>query len=69
MTNTSNRTGLGIGLTIGAMALFAVADSLIKLTAGQLSPAHTTLLLMGGGGVVFVALALLRGERINPAEA
>jgi len=69
MTNTSNRNGLGIGLTIGAMALFAVADSLIKLTAGQLSPAHTTLLLMGGGGVVFVALAVLRGERINPAEA
>jgi drug/metabolite transporter (DMT)-like permease len=48
----------GIILMIFAMAFFAAADTLIKLSAGFLAPAHTALLLIGGGLVIFWSAAL-----------
>ncbi len=41
-----------------AMAFFAAADTLIKLSVGFLSPAHTALILIGGGLVIFGVAAL-----------
>ncbi|MEO1549800.1 MAG: DMT family transporter [Pseudomonadota bacterium] len=69
MSHSQNRPTLGIALTVLAMAFFAVADSLIKVSVSVMAPAHTTLLLMGGGGVVFTCLALVRRERLWSAQA
>lgn len=64
-----NNTLKGIVLMTGGMACFAVADSFIKLTAGTMSPAHTTFLLMGGGLIVFTAIALLEGQKLWNKDA
>jgi drug/metabolite transporter (DMT)-like permease len=45
-----------------AMALFATADMVIKLAAGLMSSAHTMFFLLGGGGIIFAALAKAQGE-------
>ncbi len=54
---------------IGGMAMFAIADSFIKLAAGTMSPAHTTFLLMGGGLIVFTVIALLEGQKLWNRDA
>ena len=54
---------------IGGMAMFAIADSFIKLAAGTMSPAHTTFLLMGGGLIVFTVIALLEGQKLWNKDA
>lgn len=45
---------------IGAMACFAVADALVKVTSSTLSAPHTSLLLFGGGLFVFMAIAVVQ---------
>ena len=60
MTQRTDSSARGIWLMIGAMACFAVADALIKVTAARLSPPHTSLLLMGGGLLVFAAIAVIQ---------
>jgi drug/metabolite transporter (DMT)-like permease len=52
----------GIALMIISMAFFAGTDVFVKLASGTMSPAHTTLFLMGGGGVIFAVLAKSQGE-------
>ena len=69
MTATSNQNLRGIWLMIAAMFVFAVADTLIKFAAGLLTPAQTTLLLTGGGLVVFAVMALAQGARLRAREA
>lgn len=54
----------GIWLMVCSMGMFAVADMFVKLASATLSPAHTTLLLMGGGLIVFAGLALAQGVRL-----
>ncbi len=59
----------GIALMVLSMAGFAVADVFIKLASGTMSPAHTTFLLMGGGGIVFAAIAKSQGEALLDRKA
>ncbi|WP_298361774.1 DMT family transporter [uncultured Litoreibacter sp.] len=59
----------GIYLMVASMGGFAIADTLIKLASGTMSPAHTTLMLMGGGLLVFAALAKWQGEALLSWEA
>ena len=59
----------GILLMVGAMAVFALADVFIKLASVTMSPAHTTLLLLGGGGLVFAAIARVEGHSLRNPHA
>ena len=59
--HTKNNTK-GIVLMVAGMAMFAITDLFIKLSADTMSPAHATFFLMGGGLVVFYVLAKIRGE-------
>ena len=59
----------GVLLMLGAMAFFAATDVFIKLNAGTISPAHTTLLLMGGGCIVFGLMALIEGHSLRDRRA
>lgn len=59
----------GIWLMIAAMAAFAVTDTLIKVAASTLSSAQTTLLLTGGGLVLFAAIALVQRAALRPRDA
>lgn len=69
MIAKSNQNLRGIWLMIAAMGAFAVADTLIKFAATSLSAAQTTVLLTGGGLVVFAAIAGAQRVRLRPREA
>lgn len=69
MTAKSNQNLRGIWLMIAAMGAFAVTDTMIKFAASALSSAQTTLLLTGGGLVLFLAIALVQGAPLRPREA
>lgn len=64
MSAVEQNSSRGILLMVLAMAAFAIADMFIKFTAGTLSSAHTTLLLIGGSLVVFIALAKMQGQQL-----
>ncbi|WP_198338220.1 DMT family transporter [Labrenzia sp. VG12] len=51
----------GILLMVLAMGCFAVADTLIKLAAGSVSPPQIMFLLLAGGLVMFSIMAKLQG--------
>ena len=50
----------GIILMILSMAMFAIADTLIKVAADSLSSAHTAFFLIGGGVLCFWLIAIVR---------
>lgn len=62
MSGGTDKSIQGIILMVAAMGAFAVADTVIKLASTAMSPAHTTLLLIGGGAVIFAILAVLQGQ-------
>lgn len=64
MTPKPDNTPRGIWLMVASMASFAVADMFIKMASSTMSAAHTTLLLMGGGLLVFALLAKLQGAAL-----
>lgn len=54
----------GILLMVLAMGAFAVADTLIKLAAGSVSPPQIMFLLLAGGVVMFSVMAKTQGARL-----
>ena len=52
-----------------SMAAFALADTLVKLSAATLSPAQVLFYLNGGGLVLFAALAVARNESLVHSRA
>lgn len=69
MTPTAQNPLRGIYFMVASMGGFAIADVLIKLASGTMSAAHTTLMLMGGGLLVFGALAKWQGEALMSRQA
>ncbi len=66
---TKEKNALGIILMIISMGAFAVADTLVKLSAVFLSPAQVMFFLMGGGLVLFGLLAVYQGENLLDRRA
>ncbi len=64
MSPDTHNNSRGIWLMVLSMAAFAIADTFVKLATGQMAQAHTTVLLMGGGLVIFFILAKLRRETL-----
>lgn len=64
MPSETNTTFRGIWLMIASMGAFAVADTLIKLASGTITPAQTAVLLTGGGLIVFAVLAKAEGATL-----
>ena len=54
----------GIILMVLAMGAFAIADTLIKLAAGRVSPAQVMFLLMAGGLIMFTIMAIAQRARL-----
>lgn len=48
-----------------AMAAFAIADALVKMSAAFLTPAQVVFLLIAGGLVLFTLLAIVLGEPLR----
>lgn len=59
----------GISLIVMSMGAFAIADVFIKMSAGAMSPAHTTFYLMGGGLIVFSLLAKVQRHTLLDKRA
>lgn len=64
LTTKNNQNLPGILLMIASMAAFAVADALVKHTSNTMAPSQILLLLMAGGLLVFVALAVFQREKL-----
>lgn len=64
MSPDTNNNTRGIWLMILSMGAFAIADTIIKFATGSMAVAHTILLLMGGGFVIFLSLALINRETL-----
>jgi len=54
----------GILLMIASMAMFSMADSLVKVSTKTLSSAQVMFFLLAGGLVLFALMAMLKGENI-----
>jgi len=59
----------GIALMIASMAMFAIADSLVKVSTRTLSPAQVLFFLLGGALVLFASMAVLKGESLFDRRA
>lgn len=66
---TTDRNVHGIGLMILSMCAFAVADTLVKVSTATLSPAQISFLLLGGGMILFAAMAKIQGEKLTDRRA
>jgi drug/metabolite transporter (DMT)-like permease len=64
MPPSANNPLRGIWLMTLSMGAFAVADTLIKLASGTISPAQTAFFLTGGGLIVFGAMAIIEGATL-----
>ncbi|MEP5760453.1 MAG: DMT family transporter [Litoreibacter sp.] len=64
MTQIKDTNLRGIVFMVFSMAAFAVADACIKLAAGTMSPAHTILVLIAGGAIVFGTMAKAQGDTL-----
>ncbi len=62
MNAPTDRNVQGIALMVLAMAAFAIADALVKVSAAFLSPAQVLFFLNAGGLSLFTLLAILRRE-------
>ncbi len=65
MRGLTDRNIRGVVCMILAMGAFAIADALVKVSATFLSPAQTVFLLIAGGLIFFIALALILGEPLH----
>ncbi|WP_305984046.1 DMT family transporter [Roseibium sp. MMSF_3544] len=65
MGQTTESNIRGIILMVLSMGAFAVADTLIKLAAGLVSPAQVMFLLLAGGLVLFSTMAKVQGARLR----
>ena len=65
----SNENLRGIVLMLLSMAGFALADTLVKVSSSSLSPAQILLLLLVGGLVMFVLLAVVQRDRLIDRRA
>lgn len=54
----------GILLMVGAMALFAIEDALLKAATSDLSTGQIILINCGASGVIFAAMAIMRRESL-----
>lgn len=52
-----------------SMGIFAIADTLVKLSASFLSPPQVMFFLFGGALVMFTSIALLQGENLMDRRA
>lgn len=52
-----------------SMGIFAIADTLVKLSASFLSPPQVMFFLFGGALVMFTSIALLQGENLIDRRA
>ncbi|MEL6745004.1 MAG: DMT family transporter, partial [Pseudomonadota bacterium] len=66
---TKDKNAQGILFMVLSMAAFALADTLVKLSASTLSPAQVLFYLNGGGLVLFAALAVARNESLVHSRA
>jgi len=69
MDANHNNTTRGIVLMVLSMVCFAIADTVIKMVAGIISPAQVLMLLAGGGLVVFALIAKIRGGQLLDTRA
>jgi len=69
MDVTEEKNARGIALMVLSMGSFALADTFVKLSASSLSPAQVLFFLNGGGLVLFLIIAVLRGERLSDPRA
>lgn len=67
MNNDTNVRG--ILFMIASMSAFAVADTLVKLSTSILSPAQVMFYLIGGGFIIFTAMAILQRDKLIDARA
>ena len=65
MPNLTDVNVRGVVFMVLAMAAFALADALVKLSAAFLTPAQVVFLLIAGGLVLFSLLAVLLGEPLR----
>ena len=54
----------GIALMVASMGAFALADTLVKVSASVLSPAQVLFFLIGGALVLFALMAVLQGDAL-----
>ncbi|MBT7447976.1 MAG: DMT family transporter [Tateyamaria sp.] len=66
---TSHKNTKGIILMLLSMAIFAVADTFIKMSGSFLSPAQIMLFLISGGFIIFALIAILKGENLKDPRA
>ncbi|MEM6987383.1 MAG: EamA family transporter, partial [Pseudomonadota bacterium] len=59
----------GIVLMIIAMGTFAIADTLVKVASASLSPAQVLFYLLGGGLLMFAAIAISQGDSLLDRRA
>ncbi|MEM6616793.1 MAG: DMT family transporter [Pseudomonadota bacterium] len=59
----------GIALMVLAMGAFAIADTLIKVSANAISPSQVMLILTAGSLAFFIVLAKIQGETLRDARA
>ena len=64
MSSATSSNTRGIVFIILSMVAFAVADALIKVAGAFLSPAQVLFFLNAGGLIVFIILAILKGETL-----
>ncbi len=64
MSSATSSNTRGIVLMILSMVAFAVADALVKVAGAFLSPAQVLFFLNAGGLIVFIILAILKGETL-----
>ncbi|MEM7284252.1 MAG: DMT family transporter [Pseudomonadota bacterium] len=68
-TLTSGKNASGILFMLLSMSAFALTDTLVKVSSSFLSPAQILFFLMGGGLVIFAAMAKIKGETMISRNA
>ncbi len=69
MDTINNKNARGIVLMVLSMGTFAMADTLVKLSASFLSPAQVLFFLMGGGLVLFALMGMVQGDKLLDRRA
>jgi len=59
----------GIALMIASMVAFSLADTLVKYSTYQISPAQVLFFLIGGALLIFALIAKLQGDRLYDTRA
>ena len=67
LTNKNNAKG--IVLMLSSMAAFALGDTFVKTSGSFLSPAQIMFFLISGGLILFVLIAVAKGENLKEPRA